>query len=64
MVWLTKLASQGVLAYVILRPLTSVIAFISALFHTYGDGQIRADKAYVYLTFINNVSQVCRLAPS
>ena len=55
---------QGVLAYVILRPLMSLVGFVAALFGAYGDGVIRYDKAYVYTTFVNNCSQVRELLMS
>ena len=51
-------AVQGVLAYVILRPATSVVGFIAALFGKYGDAMLRFDRAYVYIVLVNNVSQV------
>ena len=52
------LGMQGVLAYVILRPATSLVGFIAALCGKYGDGMLRYDRAYVYVVAINNVSQV------
>jgi Organic solute transporter Ostalpha len=49
---------QGVMAYVILRPLMTLIAFIASLLGVLGDGQFRFDRVYLYTAFVNNFSQV------
>lgn len=50
--------AQGVMAYVILRPLMTLIAFIASLVGVLGDGQFRFDRVYIYTAFVNNFSQV------
>ena len=53
-----RLCRHGVINYVVVRPLTSVIAFISEANGVYGEGQILNPwVAYPYLAFINNLSQ-------
>lgn len=50
--------AQGVMAYVILRPLMTLIAFIASLLGVLGDGEFRFDRVYIYTAFVNNFSQV------
>ena len=50
---------QGVLNYVILRPICTGLAFITDIFDEYGEGQINFRKSYVYLAAVTNFSQVC-----
>ena len=48
---------SGILNYVILRPLMTAIAFITALGGCYNEGIIRADNSYIYVSVVNNFSQ-------
>ena len=48
---------SGILNYVILRPLMTAIAFITALGGCYSEGVIRADNSYIYVAVVNNFSQ-------
>lgn len=53
-----RLCRHGVINYVVLRPLTSVIAFMAEANGVYGEGQILNPwVAYPYLAFVNNLSQ-------
>ena len=49
---------QGVLNYVILRPLMTAVGVIAQLCGVYGDSSFRLDRVYIYITIINNLSQV------
>jgi len=44
--------------YVILRPITTLIALITDIFGLYGQGRVDFSKSYVYLTATTNFSQV------
>ena len=53
-----RLCRHGVINYVVIRPVTSLLAFIADSNGKYGDGQILNPwVAYPYLVFINNLSQ-------
>lgn len=49
---------HGVLQYTVIRPLTTVIALICELCGAYNDGEFSGKSAWLYLTFINNLSQI------
>lgn len=49
---------QGVLGYVILRPLMTAVGVVAQLLGVYGDGKLRFDCVYLYTTIISNFSQV------
>ena len=49
---------QGVLSYVILRPLMTTVGVVAQLIGVFGDGQLRFDRVYLYTTLISNGSQV------
>lgn len=49
---------QGILNYVILRPLMTAVSFVATLCHVYGDGELRFDRVYIYVVAVNNFSQV------
>lgn len=49
---------QGVLNYVILRPVCTTLAFVTDLFGRYGEGHIDFSKSYVYLAAVASFSQV------
>lgn len=49
---------HGILQYVVVRPLTTLLAVTSQLFDVYGEGEYDLTKTYVYLLVINNVSQI------
>lgn len=55
---LTCLVMQGVLGYVILRPLMTAVGVVAQLLGVYGDGKLRFDCVYLYTTIISNFSQV------
>eukprot|EP00271_Cylindrocystis_brebissonii_P004196 TRINITY_DN15797_c0_g1_i1.p1 TRINITY_DN15797_c0_g1~~TRINITY_DN15797_c0_g1_i1.p1 ORF type:complete len:425 (+),score=60.06 TRINITY_DN15797_c0_g1_i1:340-1614(+) len=48
----------GVHNYVVLRPLTTLIALFCEWGNVYGQGQLVFDRAYLYLAFVNNASQI------
>lgn len=50
---------QGVLGYVILRPMMTAVGVVGQLLGVYGDGELRFDRVYLYTTVVSNVSQVC-----
>jgi hypothetical protein len=53
-----RLCRHGVIAYVVARPLTTALAFVTEANGAYGDGQITNFwVAYPYLAFVNNFSQ-------
>ncbi|MEW5307253.1 MAG: hypothetical protein WDW36_009661 [Sanguina aurantia] len=52
---------KGVLNYVILRPLCTIIALIASRYGVYGQGQIDPYKAYIYLAAVTNISQLWAL---
>jgi len=53
-----RLCRHGVINYVVIRPVTSLLAFIADSNGKYGDGQILNPwVAYPYLVFVNNLSQ-------
>ena len=54
----TRMWVQGVLGYVILRPLMTAVGVVAQLLGVYGDGKLRFDCVYLYTTIISNVSQV------
>ena len=49
---------HGILQYVIVRPLTTLLAVFSQFFEVYGEGEYDLQKTYVYLLIINNISQI------
>ncbi len=49
---------QGVLSYVILRPLMTAVGVVAQLLGVFGDGQLRFDRVYLYTTVVSNGSQV------
>jgi len=52
---------QGVLAYVVVRPLMTAANLLAAAVGVAGDGELRADRAFVWATLANNVSQLWAL---
>ena len=50
-----------ILQYIAIRPFTTFIALISELFGVYYNGSYRANETYVYLMFLNNISQMTAL---
>ncbi len=54
---------QGVLSYVILRPMMTATGFIAQLCGVYGDGALRFDRVYIYTVIVSNFSQARRMIP-
>ena len=52
---------QGILQYIYIRPLTTIIAIICELNGVFGESQFNFNLAYPYLLFINNLSQFCAM---
>ena len=52
---------QGVLSYVILRPLMTLVATLAMLLGTYNDGSLSYDSLYTYVSIINATSQMWAL---
>ena len=46
------------LNYVILRPLCTLLAALTAFFHRYGQGKFSLKKSYIYLAAVTSLSQV------
>jgi hypothetical protein len=45
-----------ILQFVIVQPVLAIITFILEFLDLYDEGKFRADRGYVYLTAINNIS--------
>lgn len=56
--WETK---RGVLSYVIARPLMTAVSVVANIAGAYCDGEFRADCAYPYVAFVNNMTQMWAL---
>ena len=52
---------QGVLAYVVVRPLMTAANLLAASLGVAGDGELRPDRAFVWATLANNASQLWAL---
>lgn len=52
---------KGVLSYVILRPLMTVVATLAMLLGAYDDGSLSYDSLYTYVSLINATSQMWAL---
>ncbi|KAF8568298.1 hypothetical protein P879_07265 [Paragonimus westermani] len=52
---------HGALQYTVIRPITTVIALICDQLGVYGEGDFNFHQAFLYLTIINNISQVWAL---
>jgi len=46
---------QGMLQYVLIRPIVSIWAAVMQMFHLYGDGEFIGDQGYLYALIINNI---------
>ena len=51
----------GTLQYTIISPVISIIAMVLNFFGYYGDGDMDFTKGYVYITFVQNVTQLTSL---
>lgn len=49
---------HGILQYVVVRPITTLLAVFSQIFNIYGEGEYDLGKMYIYLLIINNISQI------
>eukprot|EP00798_Chlamydomonas_sp_ICE-L_P024802 gene24802-10447_t len=49
---------QGILNYVVIRPLCTIVALITGAFGKYGQGQMDLHKSYIYLSAVTNFSQM------
>eukprot|EP01024_Parvocaulis_polyphysoides_P029994 TRINITY_DN27245_c0_g1_i1.p1 TRINITY_DN27245_c0_g1~~TRINITY_DN27245_c0_g1_i1.p1 ORF type:complete len:441 (-),score=43.68 TRINITY_DN27245_c0_g1_i1:266-1588(-) len=52
---------QGVLVYVIVRPIMTMVSFICKWYDAYGEGVFSFDKGYLYVALINSVAQMWAL---
>ncbi|CAH8562419.1 unnamed protein product [Heterobilharzia americana] len=52
---------HGALQYTVIRPLTTAVALICELVGVYGEGDFSFHYAFLYLTVINNISQIWAL---
>ena len=52
-----RAVQTGVLNYVVLRPTTAVIGFALSPFGLYKSGDVDPGSAYIYLAFVNSLSQ-------
>ena len=51
------LRSQGVMTYVIIRPVMTVIGIVCTLTNVYGDGEWRFNRFYPYSALFNGIAQ-------
>ena len=51
------LHAQGIMGYVILRPVMTAVSVITELAGVYGDGEIRYDRFYPYGAVVNAAAQ-------
>lgn len=49
---------QGILQYVVVRPLTTLLAVMSQFVGIYGEGTYSPTNTYIYLLIVNNISQI------
>eukprot|EP00054_Salpingoeca_dolichothecata_P025064 m.172952 g.172952 ORF g.172952 m.172952 type:complete len:307 (-) comp25232_c0_seq1:396-1316(-) len=49
--------TNGVVSYIVVRPLTTIIALVCAWAGKYEDGKIETDDSFLYLAVINSISQ-------
>lgn len=49
---------HGILQYVVVRPLTTLLTVFSQIFEVYGEGEYDLGKTYIYILIINNISQI------
>ena len=54
-------ARFGVLQYVVIKPCTSILTFAMESNGIYGYGKVDWGAGYVYITFVNNCSQIWAL---
>ncbi|CAH8853783.1 unnamed protein product [Trichobilharzia szidati] len=52
---------HGALQYTVIRPLTTAVALICEILGVYGEGDFNFHHAFLYLTIINNISQIWAL---
>eukprot|EP00056_Hartaetosiga_gracilis_P007562 m.109820 g.109820 ORF g.109820 m.109820 type:complete len:604 (+) comp12740_c0_seq2:13-1824(+) len=50
--------TNGVTSYVVVRILSTIIAFCTELAGKYGDGDITFDKSWIYIVIMNSISQL------
>lgn len=48
---------QGIMQYVVVRPITSAMAFVFDMLDVYREGEFRLDAGFPYIAAANNVSQ-------
>ncbi|KAI5733833.1 hypothetical protein M8J76_016556 [Diaphorina citri] len=48
---------QGIMQYVVVRPITSALAFVFDMLDVYKEGELRMDAGFPYIVAANNVSQ-------
>ena len=51
----------GTLQYTIISPIISIIAMVLNFFSLYGDGEFAADRGYMYISFVQNCTQLISL---
>lgn len=51
------MCKHGILQYVVVRPISTLISFICELSGVYEEGEFRADVAFPYMIALNNLSQ-------
>ena len=51
----------GVFNYVVLKPVTTLVAIFAEWKGKYGEGDISVTKAYIYCSILNNYSQTAAL---
>ena len=55
---------QGSLQFVLIKPITAIIALILESQHVYNEGQLDLASGYIYIALLNNISvsviKICR----
>lgn len=51
------LCSSGIIAYIIIRPMTTILALIFQSMDMYKEGEIKSDSAWVYIASVNSFTQ-------
>ena len=55
---LVQRCKHSILQYTVVRPITSVIAFVASLAGVYGEGTFLPDRLFLYVALVNNISQL------
>jgi len=54
--YLFRKIKQGVLQFVVIKPVTAILSLILIYFDLYNEGDFNLKQSYIYLSVINNFS--------